>query len=158
MQGTQSRYLPRRVEACLLVVYGRCCILQQEVASLLHACCTSCWSVGQCYRSGGPGIEPQSSCLCLPAASNHNSWLADTIHAFTQVTMPVSVLGSVWQTVRQARILCLRGCSRNWLPLRISGFMAFGDRSSWATVNATSLTAIEEQMRDDIDNVAAGKA
>ena len=36
------------------------CILQQEVASLLHACCTSCWSVGQCYRSGGPGIEPQS--------------------------------------------------------------------------------------------------
>ena len=35
---------------------------------------------------------------------------------------------------------------------------AFGDRSSWATVNATSLTAIEEQMRDDIDNVAAGKA
>ena len=30
---------------------------------------------------------------------------------------------------------------------------AFGDRSSWDSVNATSLTAIEEQMRDDIEAV-----
>ena len=32
---------------------------------------------------------------------------------------------------------------------------AFGDRSSWDSVNATSLTAIEEQMRDDIEDIEA---